>query len=66
MKYIIISSRETEPDIATSMVMLKVNEYIQKGFIPAGNLSVVFDKYDLCYVAQAMIKRGKKDELDKR
>lgn len=56
MKYIIISSREAGLDIATSVVMLEVNEYIKKGFVPNGNLSVIFDQDNRCYAAQAMIK----------
>lgn len=61
MKYIIISSRETESDIATSMVMLKVNEYIKKGFVPNGNLSIIFDQDNRCYAAQVMIKYDEED-----
>lgn len=63
MKYIIISSRQTEPDIAICRVTLEVNEYIKKGFVPNGNLSIIFDQDNRCYAAQVMIKYDEEDLL---
>lgn len=56
MSYTIISAKENESYKAINTVIINVNEYIKKGYIPIGNLSVIFDQYNLCYVAQAMIK----------
>lgn len=56
MGYTIVSAEEKGSYIAINMVIIKVNEYIKKGYIPIGNLSVTYDKYNLCCVSQAMIK----------